>query len=217
MTSSLSRVPKQLLSSALEATLGSRWMLFVDGENFAIEARGQSATAFGASLPEGPYYQKDVFAWLPRLDATEGWYPLHREARVAKNAVRAHYYTSFTGDDEAIHEVRRKIWKLGFTPEVFQKPKGQASKGVDLMLARDVLVHAYRGNYDAAVLVAGDGDYVPLVEDIKRLGKRVVLAYFLGAKSLNKNLVIESDVFVDLTAPFRKQWRREFEAAGGVP
>jgi uncharacterized LabA/DUF88 family protein len=29
-----------------------------------------------------------------------------------------------------------------------------------------------------AVLVTGDGDYLPVVEEVKRFGKRVVLAFF---------------------------------------
>ena len=43
------------------------------------------------------------------------------------------------------------------------KPAAKA-KGVDIALTTDMLSNAFLGNYDVAVLVAGDGDYVPLVE-----------------------------------------------------
>ena len=32
------------------------------------------------------------------------------------------------------------------------------SKGVDIILTKDMLSHAFPGNFDAALLVAGDGD-----------------------------------------------------------
>ena len=43
------------------------------------------------------------------------------------------------------------------------------AKGVDIALTKDLLSHAFLDNYDAVVLVAGDGDYVPVVEELKRL------------------------------------------------
>jgi uncharacterized protein (TIGR00288 family) len=46
---------------------------------------------------------------------------------------------------------------------------------VDITLATEMLGHAHRKNYDIAVLVAGDEDYVPLAEAVKREGRQVVL------------------------------------------
>jgi uncharacterized LabA/DUF88 family protein len=62
---------------------------------------------------------------------------------------------------------------------VFKKDKqGRKTKGVDITLTRDMLSHAFRGNYDVARLIAGDGDYLPLIEEVKRLGKRVQVCFF---------------------------------------
>ena len=49
-------------------------------------------------------------------------------------------------------------------------------KGVDVQLAVDMLVGAFGGVYDVAVLVAGDADFVPVVEEVKRRGVMVVVA-----------------------------------------
>jgi uncharacterized LabA/DUF88 family protein len=96
---------------------------------------------------------------------------------------------------------------LGFTPEVFKKSsKGQKTKGVDLTIARDLLSHAFHDHYNAAVLVAGDGDYVPLVSEIKRLGKLVYVAFF-PQEGLNEELRRASDGFYDLSQPFKHRWR----------
>src|SRR5437667_2576926 len=75
--------------------------------------------------------------------------------------IRSHYYTSTTGDTDFVDGVRAKLRNLGFYPEVFSKPKGARSKGVDITLTKDMLSDAFMNNYDDAVLLAGDADYIP--------------------------------------------------------
>jgi uncharacterized LabA/DUF88 family protein len=54
----------------------------------------------------------------------------------------------------------------------------EKAKGMDIALAKDFLSHAFLDNYDVAVLVAGDGDDVPLITEVKRLGKVVYVVFF---------------------------------------
>jgi uncharacterized LabA/DUF88 family protein len=78
---------------------------------------------------------------------------------------------------------------------------------VDIALTKGMLSHAFLGNYQAAVLVAGDGDYVPLVQEVKRLGKRVTVAFFVGeAYGLNPELRLIADEFVPLEQKFLNGW-----------
>jgi uncharacterized LabA/DUF88 family protein len=49
-------------------------------------------------------------------------------------------------------------------------------KGVDVQIAVDMLVGAFQGAYDVAVLLAGDADFVPVVEEVKRRSVMVVVA-----------------------------------------
>jgi uncharacterized LabA/DUF88 family protein len=59
------------------------------------------------------------------------------------------------------------------------------------------------------VLVAGDGDYVPLVREVKRLGKIVCIAFFSEPKhGLSPELRVESDYFFPLEEKFRPAWPR---------
>lgn len=53
-------------------------------------------------------------------------------------------------------------------------------KGVDIMLATDMLTHAYSDNYDTALLVAGDSDYVYALQAVKNAGKHVEITLFGG-------------------------------------
>jgi len=137
--------------------------------------------------------------------------------QVQPHAIRSFYYTSVVGDDNRLQEVRHQLWGLGFNPRVFKKSrKEEKAKGVDIALATDFLSNAYKDNYDVAVLIAGDGDYLPLVEDIKRLGKVVYLAFFSGdGMGLNPELELASDRFFDMSDFFRTRWCEEQETQQG--
>ena len=51
-------------------------------------------------------------------------------------------------------------------------------KGVDIMIATDLLRLAWEDIYDVAVLVSGDGDFAYAVQTIKNMGKHVEIAAF---------------------------------------
>ena len=55
---------------------------------------------------------------------------------------------------------------------------GVIEKKVDINIAIDMVSLAYEKIYDTAVLVTGDGDFVPVVKKIKKLGKNVELWAF---------------------------------------
>ena len=51
-------------------------------------------------------------------------------------------------------------------------------KGIDIMLATDLLYFAWNNSYDVAVLVSGDSDFGYALQAVKNMGKHVELAYF---------------------------------------
>jgi hypothetical protein len=179
-----------------------RWMMFVDGENFTIRAQ-KVADQNSTVLTEGDLHLKNVFVWLPGLPATADMTKGH--LGLQQNATRSFYYTSVAGDDVKLRDVKKKIRNLGFHPEVFKK-RGDKSKGVDITLSKDLLVHAFYNNYDVAVLVAGDGDYVPLVQEVKRLGKVVYLIFF-EHEGLNEDLWMVADRYFEMKRFFLDRWR----------
>jgi hypothetical protein len=192
-------------------------MIFVDGENFTI--RGQEfARDKGIELVKGPAWERDTFLWLPDL---HGEYPRysdhvwvvesHRGADI--RAERAYYYTSVVGDERKLKRVRLAIRALGFEPNVFKKVKGVKSKGVDVSLATAVVSHAYRHSYDVAYLIAGDGDYVPMVEEAKRAGRKVVVVFF-EKYGLSPDLRIAADHFIDVAKPFTTYWENDARRRG---
>lgn len=51
-------------------------------------------------------------------------------------------------------------------------------KGVDIMLTTDLLTHSFKNNYDIAILVSEDGDFVGALQAVKDNGKNVEVALF---------------------------------------
>lgn len=69
-------------------------------------------------------------------------------------------------------------------------------KGVDILVALELLRGAYRDEYDVAILVAGDGDYADIVTEVRAVGKTVLNAFFSEQKSYE--LAKASNGFIDL-------------------
>jgi len=183
-------------------------MLFVDGENFTMRAQN-IAQDNHIILIEGPYYSRDVYIWLPGLRSTTAITNTeHTRLHVQPHAIRSHYYTSVLGDDNKVIETKESLWAIGFSPEVFKKSRREEkAKGVDIALTKDLLLHAYFDNYDVAVLISGDGDYVPVINEVKRFGKAVYVCSFAKA-GLSQDLRLASDMFFEIEPFFLDSWRR---------
>ena len=73
----------------------------------------------------------------------------------------------------------RKIPKLEIKLGIWKEQNGSiAEKGVDVMLATDLVLHAVKNNFDTAIIVSGDGDFFPAMETAKKEGKRIEVAAF---------------------------------------
>lgn len=83
-------------------------------------------------------------------------------------------------------------------------------KGVDVLLALDMLRFALKGNYDTAILVSGDGDFADIVRMIKDEGRKVDIITFPGtcAKALRE----ASDELIEIDSEFlRDCWMEKGE------
>jgi uncharacterized LabA/DUF88 family protein len=57
------------------------------------------------------------------------------------------------------------------------------SKGEDILLACDMVKGAYLNHYDIAVLISGDGDFTPAVQQVLDAGKQVSVVSFKNSLS----------------------------------
>jgi uncharacterized LabA/DUF88 family protein len=138
-------------------------MIFVDGENLAI----RYGKELGGNTPMSHVvFVPNVFVWSPHLSRRDGPYDF----------IRRYYYTSAPGAENDRDPIAQRLRDSGIeAPRVFPRTKDRGSKRVDITLATEMLTHAHRGHFDFAILVAGDEDYVPLVEAVKGEGRRVAL------------------------------------------
>lgn len=164
---------------ALHAKPSRRIMVFVDGENLVF--RYQSMLKRGFIPRDDLVHEPDVYVW------NESFTLLAQQHEI----LRVTYYTYAIGDDTRLDAIRKELRTQRFarhmasrlpnsvTPCVFKKlARGQNGKGVDIQLTVDVLSHVYKGNVDAILLLSGDGDYGPLIDEVLRNGVQVFLSAF---------------------------------------
>ena len=65
-------------------------------------------------------------------------------------------------------------------------------KGTDVQLATDMITHSFKNNYDVAILVAGDNDFVGAIQAVKDNGKHIEVALF-GKKGTSRQLRVAAD------------------------
>lgn len=174
-----------------------RVMAFIDGENLAFNFQTMLKST---SLVKNKdvIHREDVFVWHPFTIL------LHKH-----EILRASYYTFCVGDENKVSLIRSEIKSLKFeidnysqlpnniTPVVFKKDKQERkTKGVDIKLTVDILTNVFNNNLDTVLLVTGDGDFLPIIQEAQRNGKQVFLAAF--KTGLNEKLLNYVDMFIDL-------------------
>ena len=118
---------------------------------------------------------------------------------------RVTYYDGRPDDDSETPEETREYWSaierlpdtaLGFGTLRGKRSHQPRQKSVDTLMAVDMLVGAFTGIFSLAVLVSGDADFVPVVDEVRRRGVEVIVA--AGLKHLSQELRDAGDRFVQL-------------------
>lgn len=179
--------------------------LFVDGENLVM--RYQAMVESGAKPKADVVHVKDSFVWHPGITSWS-----------CMDIVRTAYYTSATGDQQRLRDLRAQIASTTFNfnydpdpeipeaqaqlvPRIFHKTsQSRKTRNVDINIAIDVMRTAHLRNAELIYLLSGDGDYLPLVDEAMRLGKQVFLSAF--SSGLNESLCSSVDLFETLDDVF---------------
>ena len=87
--------------------------------------------------------------------------------------------------------IRASFNKISFNDAIEKK--------IDIQIAIDIISLAYENAYDIAVLISGDGDFVPVVKKLKELGKKVEIWAFKYslANALKDELEIRNIHYLD--------------------
>ena len=126
-----------------------------------------------------------------------------------RNLKRTYYYNIRQEIDKTaqVNDQQKFLDSMFDTPYLevklgISKQRGETvvEKGVDVMLATDLVVHAYKNHYDTAIVVSGDADFYPALQAVKDIGKHVEVAAFESNISSESSRV--SDVHIRLTKSY---------------
>lgn len=158
----------------MSPVLGGEAIVFIDGPNLAGIVRQQFADQ-GMSMR---YF-------VEMLKRKEG-------PGRACTIVRTYYYTVGKKDDKFYTDELYEIPDFEIR-EGFMSGHNRREKAVDVFLAVDMVKFAYLMSYKLAILVSGDGDYVPAVCAVKERPANVVVVSH--EKAISRELRIACDQF----------------------
>ena len=152
-----------------------RVMIFIDG--------GYLRKGFERIYRHNEINFPSLFVLLKKLGFEERRHP---------EVIRAYYYDSIVdpSDDLNLYEKQKEYFsiiqkhavydvKLARLKKIDTTKKRRKQKGVDVMLAVDMITKAFMNHYDIAILLAGDDDFLDVVKAVKDLtDKRVYGAFF---------------------------------------
>lgn len=130
-------------------------------------------------------------------------------------------FTSKTGTEEQLRFDRnlyQDLMHAGIEPKYLPMSQRLEEKGIDVAMAVDALQVGLDNKIDVAVLVTGDGDFVPLVRALNKQGIRVLAAFFdfedkLGKKCfINERLLNVCNYAMDITKlEYDKDFKTSFK------
>jgi uncharacterized LabA/DUF88 family protein len=180
----------------------------------------------------GVFYDGTFFIYAQRYLAYErevGWLqfqPLHTfiEAFIAhkeqgytsyKVVYAAWHRGLFTSTKATPEQLRldrnlhHNLMHAGVEPKYLPMSQTRGEKGIDVALAVDALQVGLGGKIDIAVLVTGDGDFVPLVRALNKQGVRVLGAYFKFQSKDGKHISFINDRLLSVVKDSRLEMDRE--------
>lgn len=174
-------------SMSIVGRFSERVMVFLDGGYVHICIRDQfenkplSITKFATKLAAGKRLRR-IYYYTGRIEnpPNEDWKRRHIGQQKLLAAL-AH---------EEFVEVRLGRLRIEHNGSAQQK-------GVDVLLALDMLRFALKDNYDTAILISGDGDFADIVKMVKDEGKKVELVTFPGTRA--RALLSASDTHIEVT------------------
>ncbi len=112
-------------------------------------------------------------------------------ASEGREVVKKIIFDSYSSENDwkliALRDLESKGFELNLREDRYQQ------KEVDMALGTEMCIEAMSDHYDTAILFSGDRDFVPAVENVRKLGKKVEVFAFYD--SLSSDLILASDLF----------------------
>ena len=179
---------------------------FADGENIVL--RYEAMIKNGAKPRRDAVHVPGLLAWHPQITTS-----------FIGDIRRFSYYQTVVGDDIFLDSAKENISNTKYSycstnnqrkhpdargflhPKIYKKSsKNIKTKSVDINITVDALRCVINDIGNVVFILSGDGDYLPVVEEINRHGKQVWVGAF--SMGLNKNLHYAADEFFNLDSFF---------------
>ena len=169
-----------------------RVMIFIDGSNLYHSLKN----IFGRTDLD---INKFCHRILGRRKLTRIYY-YNARVGIKEEPERYKHQQAFFASVNAIPYSELRLGRLVYTNWPSVPPY---EKGIDVQLATDMITHSFRNNYDVAVLVAGDNDFVGALQAIKDNGEHVEVSLF-GKRGSSQQLRKVADKVITINAYFLK-------------
>ena len=165
-----------------------RYMVFIDGTNYLSQIGRVLDIKFHAQKPPFPVFDlaSDLITRIQNSVSRDNTILQHPP-------IRRFWFGSYQGDEDYHIDLKEYLRARSFEPILF-KAKNKKEKGVDIALTREMLLNTFQQNFDIAIVIAGDEDYIELINDVKRFGIVVFGSFFKG-QGLSRELKLTYDYF----------------------
>jgi uncharacterized LabA/DUF88 family protein len=138
----------------------------------------------------GLFFQKKAD---DEFEAVEFW--IKRNHRVMLKEI----YMGYTVDDRAKYRFHRWGWEFHdvVTKRNVEEDIRMIKNAADLKMAINVMEYLYEVRFQNLILMSGDGDFIPLVNKAKRMGKKVIIVSYKDALNPGLAYVADEVHFVD--------------------
>lgn len=124
------------------------------------------------------------------------------------NLISIKYYNAplNQNDDEEAYKKQQKFFeylktisKLDlYLGRLEKRPDNhKTEKGVDVKIAIDLLVNAFKDNYDIAILISNDADFIPAIEEVQKIDKMVFYVGFSKMKSYHLKKICDKTIKIE--------------------
>lgn len=183
-------------------------LVLVDGENLSLRYRQMIAEGRMAAAEN--IVNGDYFVWNPGVLSAWLW-----------DILRISYHTSVVGDQVAVDAARAAISEVRFkcraevvalyektqmfrtaegrlVPQVRKRASRTRKESIcDTAISVEALRAAYRDQAQKIVILSGDGDFVPLYQELMHSGREVVVGAFSSGLSREVPLIVDSFFDID--------------------
>jgi len=139
---------------------------------------------------------KDEFVWSPDL---------YQSHNTTKDILRISFFTCLAGDKVKVDALNAEIGKIKYSctvglvgsgggrysggtvslvnngtlnPRIYTKQKGQPSKKIDVAMVIETINYSILDNINEIHLLSGDADFIPVIQEVMRRGKKVTVSSF---------------------------------------